>query len=294
MQIHDDDGRLILASATAEPLSETLWDRLAAFDFQPTPKDDRVMMHASKIAGGRFIWEEDLTDLIEQEDEIRRRGTELLKTTALLREESRIREEMLSTLVKNEMISKLQNEIFDGIDDLKTRIRELEGSTGAERERQTAELAVLLSYLKRRCHFFFHEVERDVISAEELYIYLDELGEIAAYAGVDVVTASALEGNVAVDQATLAYDFLYRFINLAEQYEPDERSRILCYLQSEGDTFVLRILTSFRVPLSEALLPRHYQRIATSRATVSYRDMDDMASWQLIFTRTEENRRNGV
>ena len=100
---------------------------------------------------------------------------------------------------------------------------------------------MLLAYIKRRCNLFFREQDGAVFQADELAVYMDELSEMAGYAGVRIIFTCELNGSIPVRRGAVFYDFFYGVLDWAAGLTD---LRVLAHLGSENGNVVLRMLPS--------------------------------------------------
>jgi hypothetical protein len=183
--------------------------------------------------------EEDAAVLNRINRELEESSEKLKAANLLLAEEERLGRTVHAETEKTRLMAQLENEIYGHVVRLNTMVEQLENVTN--RPKAAARITLLLCYLKRRCNLFFREREAECFPLGELTVYLDELSEIAGYAGVNVLVTGETEADVTVRRATLYYDFFYNALHWATW---QEGSRILARLGTEGGSTVLRLLSS--------------------------------------------------
>ncbi len=288
MQIVEPDGQLALAAENAEPLSGAFWERLREDDFAPRLRTEKALVQALPITGGYFLWEEDLTELLAQEAAIRRRGEELRIATALLREERNVKEELASLNLRNDLMTGIQNEVRIKQLELQERIDNFPEEP--DPELATARIAILLCYLKRRCNFFFHQLEVSTLAAEELRVYMEELAELSGIANLDVVYFSQLTEELPVAHAALAYDFLHAFMaEASERAAPGERVRVLAQMVPTTGGFALQLLLPFALDMTVCLGNQLGENIAAAGGAVEHRDLDELHGYRLVFGEADDD-----
>lgn len=282
MQIVEPDGHLALAAENAEPVTPEFWAQLLNANFAPQLRTEKALVHALPITGGYFLWEDDLTELLAQEQAIKQRGEELRIANVLLKEERNVKEELASLNLRNELMTGIQEEVKAKQLQLKARIENFDNEP--DPELATARIAILLCYLKRRCNFFFHQLEVSTLSAEELRIYMEELAELSEMANLDVVYFSQLKEELPVARAAVAYDFLYAVMQAAgEHAAPGERVRILVQMLPTQGGFAIQLLLPFAIAPEDYLKDNLDMTIAQAGGTVEHRDLDELHGYRLQF-----------
>ena len=218
MRITDSEGRIALSSQAGPPR-----------------RDDDTLLFAAPIAGGQALWQEDigaLNRLLREAQETARR--QAVANTVLAGEE-RIRRAMEEENARTQLMGQLEAEIAGHTARLSEMLENAESAGG---------IVLLLCYIKRRCNLFFRERETPhaegghMLPADELAVYIDELAELAGYAGVKIITANAMAQPLDMRRATLFYDFFYSIVACAA------RHGCSCMLAHLGPEQALRLLPS--------------------------------------------------
>jgi DNA-binding CsgD family transcriptional regulator len=185
------------------------------------------------ISGG----EEEVINRINRE--LEESAAKLKAANNLLAEEEKVKRALHEEKEKTLLMAQLETEIYGHVIRLNTMIEQLENVTN--KQKATVRITLLLCYLKRRCNLFFRERETAAFPAGELTVYMDELGEIAGYAGVKVLLTSEVRVELPIRRATLFYDFFYSVLYWATW---QEGSHILARFGLEEEHTVLRLLPS--------------------------------------------------
>ena len=157
----------------------------------------------------------------------------------MLTQEEIIKRAAQEEVEKTQLIVQLESEISEHAIRLTTMIEQLENAV--DKPKASARIALLLCYIKRRCNLFFKERETDVLSADELTVYLDEMAEIAGLSNVRIIVTSELTSPVSVRRATLIYDLFYSVVYWAAWLDSPN---ILAHLGVENGDLILRLLPS--------------------------------------------------
>lgn len=265
----DETGDAVLSSRGAPPISPSLWKRLGMDMAHPLLRDSDTQLHAVPIRGGMAVWQEDLSQLNRLRREIQDVQTRLEAANALLREEGEVKKRLL--------IAETNRVLFEQLDrDMERRIASLtqliETLPKAETPRnQTAYITLCLCHIKRRCNLFFLARQGETISGEELGIYLDELAELARYAGLQMLLRCGVSGTLEIRSAAICYDFAFEAISWALK---EDTSPLLGYLEPERGGLVFRFLpggSPGQWRLSEALMAA----VSASGGTIVCKDLDD-------------------
>ncbi|MDO5738097.1 MAG: histidine kinase N-terminal 7TM domain-containing protein [Eubacteriales bacterium] len=220
MQVCDLNGKSILRAKRARDLEAEIFKSLPGDRIGSVKLDPDTLLRTKRIPGGYFLWEEDLTELNEQEEKIAKRVRELHTANRLLSSQQAIQDELSSLKHRRKLLEELDAQSQDVLHLLYERLDQL--AWLENKEPVLKEIAILLCYLKRHSNFFFYGEKAD-IAAEELTVYMDELIEIAELSGTKILFFNNLKGTLPVAQATCFYEILYSLIAFAEGQLPNSK-----------------------------------------------------------------------
>ena len=103
----------------------------------------------------------------------------------------------------------------------------------------TAYITLRLCHIKRRCNLFFLARQGQSLLGDELGMYLDELAELARYAGLQTLIRCGQGGALDIRSAALCYDFAFESISWALK---EGASALMGYLEPEGSRLAFRFL----------------------------------------------------
>ena len=276
MQILDSEGKAALRSAAATPLDERAIAHVLSKSEKPILQDENTLLYASAIAGGFVVWRDDIESLNQLHREIEESVKKLRAATALFAEEGE-RRAMHEESAKLRLMGQLEAEIEEKTVRLTRMIDAFPEVEDMPLE--TARIALLLCYIKRRCNLFFRERETANLPADELTVYIDELSELAVSAGVKIASGSLLLGELPVRRATLLYDFFYEVVALASGCKC---STMLFSLGMQDNNVVMRLLPSEDIQLG-LLDERFLTIIAEEGGNIAIKDLDDAVGISLSF-----------
>ena len=233
----DEQGRTVLSSRGAPPVSRSIWRRISMDMAHPLLRDSDTQLHAVPIHGGMAVWQEDLSQLNRLRREILAVQTRLEAANALLREEGEVKKRLLAAQTNQALFEQLDRDMERRIQAL-GRLIETLPETPHPRD-LTAYITLCLCHIKRRCNLFFLARQGDGLPGEELSIYLDELAELARYAGLQLLIRCGQRGVLEIRRAALCYDFAFEAISWALR---ENASPLLGYLEPEGAHLVFRFL----------------------------------------------------
>lgn len=239
MQILDPTGSVRLSSAGAVPISSEVKASLLENTDRPLLQDVDVLLFADNIPGGTVVWQENVSEILKMQQEIKENIMKLEAANKLLLTERENKYRLAAAEEKVRLMDMLGDEIQSHLERMQKMIKSLESS--ADKQKDIAKITLLLCYIKRRCNLFFKEQEGGELPIEELAVYIDELSELAAYADVRVVTVCTASGSVSSRRATVLYDFFYRMLDICSSRE----STVLEQLIDTKDGVEMKLLPSF-------------------------------------------------
>ena len=233
----DESGRTVLSSCGARPVSHSVWQRLLMDMEHPLLRDRDTQFHAVFIRGGMAVWQEDLSQLNRIRKEIQDVQARLEAANVLLREEGEVKKHLMTAETKRSLFEQLDCDMEHRIASLVCLIETLP-ETEHSRE-MTAYITLCLCHIKRRCNLFFLARQGKFLPGDELSIYLDELTEVARYAGLQMLIRCGQNSGLEIRNAALCYDFAFEIISWALR---TEASPLMGCLESEGSNLIFRFL----------------------------------------------------
>jgi len=218
MRIIDSEDNIVLSSISG-----------------PLRRDDNTLLFATPIAGGRALWQEDMTALNRLHQEMEESVRKLTVANAMLAEEESIQRAVEEENARTLLLSQLEAEIAGHTARLSNMI---------ENRESAARIVLLVCYIKRRCNLFFRDRETQSLPSDELAIYIDELTELAGYAGLQIVSASEMNTSLELRRATLLYDVFYGVVDWAISGAGSQESgdrHMLASLGCEDETILMRL-----------------------------------------------------
>ena len=233
----DEHGRTVLSSRGARPVPHSLWKRLRMDMEQPLLRDSNTQLHAVPVRSGMAVWQEDLSQLNRLRQESQDVQARLEAANALLREEEEVKKRMLTAETSRALFEQLDRDMEHRIASL---ARLIEALPETEHPRDLiAYITLCLCHIKRRCNLFFLARQGAPLLEDELSVYLDELAELARYAGLQTLIRCGQKGTLEIRSAALCYDFAFETISWALK---EAASPLMGYLELEGAQLVFRFL----------------------------------------------------
>lgn len=237
LTILDENGRTVLSSRSAHPISRSIWKRLLMDMEQPLLRDSNTQLHAIPVRSGMAVWQEDLSRINRLKREIQDVQDRLEAASRLLREEGEIKKRLMTVEANRSLFEQLDRDMEQRVASLTRLIKTLPKTN--KPKGLTAYITLCLCHIKRRCNLFFLARQGELLPGDELELYLDELAELARYAGLQTLIRCGQKEALEIRRAALCYDFAFEVISWALG---ENASPLLGYLEPEGSDLVFRFL----------------------------------------------------
>lgn len=237
LTILDENGRTVLSSRSAHPISRSIWKRLLMDMEQPLLRDSNTQLHAIAVRSGMAVWQEDLSRINRLKREIQDVQDRLEAANRLLREEGEIKKRLMTVEANRSLFEQLDRDMEQRVASLTRLIKTLPKTD--KPKGLTAYITLCLCHIKRRCNLFFLARQGELLPGDELELYLDELAELARYAGLQTLIRCGQKETLEIRSAALCYDYTFETISWALK---ETASPLMGYLESEGSDLVFRFL----------------------------------------------------
>lgn len=233
----DGDGSTVLSSRSAHPISRSIWKRLLMDMEQPLLRDSNTQLHAIPVRSGMAVWQEDLSRINRLKREIQDVQDRLEAANRLLREEGEIKKRLMTVEANRSLFEQLDRDMEQRVASLTRLIKTLPKTD--KPKGLTAYITLCLCHIKRRCNLFFLARQGELLPGDELELYLDELAELARYAGLQTLIRCGQKEALEIRSAALCYDYAFETISWTLK---ETASPLMGYLESEGSDLVFRFL----------------------------------------------------
>lgn len=277
LQIINKEGDLALASANPVSVNKELLERVLASSPQPILHEEDFLIFATTIPGGYAIWQEDISKIQKLYRKIQDSSQMLARANALLTEEERLKRHINQRNAKKELMEQLEAEIAENFKRLSKMIEEL--AYLQEEAKGTTPIALLLSYIKRRCNLFFREKEGNSMCIGELVEYIDELSEISKHANFQVAIENQIKDNIDIRYATLFYDFFYALLDFLIQ---KGCAYMIIQFAIEEELLIMRLLPSENIGVF-SVEPRLTKAISAAKGNIFAKDLQETIGISISF-----------
>ncbi|MDR2973608.1 MAG: hypothetical protein LBV00_02675 [Propionibacteriaceae bacterium] len=280
MRILGADQKVAFSSAQAPTLSYAeLRELRSRATKSPLLQGADTLLYAKPIRGGLVVWQEDISKLNRMYEQLSVTTENLRAANAMLSKEKQVRSERLRAQEAERLYSVLDAEIAEKMALLGAQVRSLIEQKAPVSPEKLACLTMLLCYIKRRCNFYFLEQTDQAMPVDELFVYLDEMDELASHAGTHVAVSCGFSGALSVRQATLFYDFFYSALSwvgsTSEQYVTGQ-------LLAEAGRVKLMLMLP-RLSTAPTLSPGLQSALNVAQGTFIVKDLDDSVGISLSF-----------
>ena len=201
MQITDNDYNVYFSASSAEKISA---DDMRASQDGAIILPDKKRLRNMPVSGGRAVWTEDISELLDLREALEFQGEELEERNALLQLEYEREREHKTALEQNRLYDLLQSKTQKQLDTIDLLVQEYKTETDDEKcQVILAKIAVLGSFIKRRKNF----VLSAVVDERMLESALAESSRSLKLLGIKCVFHVDTEGGSDTETLTKAYDF---------------------------------------------------------------------------------------
>lgn len=198
------DPDFLRVYATARPVRATDAQRRAAVT-APLPLDEGTRLYGKPLSAGYAFWTGDESTLRRLNEELADAAEVLETENDLLRYENRQKEARARVDARNQVYAKAASEVYGT---QKKIAALLEGMVpGApDHAARLARVLLLNAYVKRKTNFVLLASERDTVSAEELYLALEESARFLTLCGVNASAEQKAGRAFSHQEAAALYD----------------------------------------------------------------------------------------
>lgn len=198
---------------TANPVPAGPEQRRAALS-QPLPLDPDTQLYGKRISSGCAFWLGDESTLHRLNEALADANEVLESENDLLRLENEQAAERIRVDARNQVYTKAAAEVYG----TQKKIAALLDRLQPEAEDYPSVLSRVLllnAYVKRKTNFVLQATERETVSAQELYLALDETARFLELCGVSTSVTQGTNQPFSVSDAMVLYD---SFALLAEHF----------------------------------------------------------------------------
>lgn len=233
-----------------------------------------LCLYAAPIAGGYVVWQEDVGELTSLNRSLARTNDQLGRQQAALREEERIRGELMSLNARNRIYAEIESTVSGRLSDMRERLTGMAGADEGEARRAIARINMLAGAVKRSCGLLLREKREESVSGDDLAMALSEMVEFVGYAGVKCATLFEYLGNLPCAAARVIYECFFQLCEGAVEQANDQLI-IRLYLE-EGHICLL--IMAHRQCLNEHRAADLRSWVELSGAGILTKDLGDMHS----------------
>ena len=189
---------------TAQPVDASDDQRAEALH-APLLLDRNTRLYVRRLGAGYVFWTGDESTLRRLNEELEDAAEVLETENELLRYENEQKEKRARVDARNRVYAKAAAEVYDTQKKIAALLDRL--GTGADAEKGTlARILFLNAYVKRKTNFVLLSSERDTVSAEELYLALEESARFLCLCGIDASVLKCANRAFSILETAALYD----------------------------------------------------------------------------------------
>ena len=192
-------------SGGAKPVDETIMKDTE----NGTVVFNNTILSSAPIRAGRVVWQDDVTKLNKQREELDEIRETLSEESVLIRAETEIKEKQAQADEKNRLYDKIAREVKPQLAILNGLLDKIE--KGENTKENLARVAVIGTYVKRRGNLLLLGNENGDVSVKEIENALRESLDNLKLLGIEVSLVVLGNSNISIDNALKIYD-LYQTV----------------------------------------------------------------------------------
>jgi len=205
----DNDHTVHYRSEDALPLTA---GQMKAAESAPLMLEDGIRVSGSKIRGGYTLWQEDLSELLDNLEELKELRTELEGANAVSMQNYRTDKQIRTLAEKNRLHDTLHKQTARQIDRLNEWLTMLIETDDPARKRELLRRIVVVgAYLKRRNNLILVNEQEGTVKEEELDLSIKEIMKNLQLAGINCAGSVNLGRALPADVAMALLDF-YEYV----------------------------------------------------------------------------------
>ena len=229
--IVDDDYNAKYTSGGAMPVNEEEMRESKS----GTVAIGNTLLSSAPIRAGRVLWQDDVTILNRQREELDDVRESLAEESVLIRAETEIKENQAKADEKNRLYDRIARDVKPQLVIISSLLDKAE--KGENVKNNLTRVAVMGSYVKRRGNLLLIGSERGVIPIREVENAIRESSDNLRLIGIDVSLAVSGNLDIPLDYALKVYDLYERVVEVTL----DSMTAIFIRLKSINDKIQLSI-----------------------------------------------------
>lgn len=209
MTVVDNNYNTYYRSEDALPLSAK---RMQETESMPIILKGGIRVSGADIRGGRMVWQEDISELIDVLEELTALREELKDSNSVSMNNYQLDKKIQTLAEKNRLHDELHRQTAHQINLLNSWLKKLIDTDDAVEKRELLRRIIVVgAYLKRRNNLILVNEQDGIIKAEELELSLKEMMKNLQLAGISCACSLQLEHNIPSNVAMKLFDF-YEYV----------------------------------------------------------------------------------
>lgn len=205
----DNEYTVHYRSDDALPLTP---DQMKASESGSVMLEGGIRLSASRIRGGRTLWQENLSELLDVLDELQELRTELEGSNAVSMQNYQMDRQIRTLAEKNRLHDELHGQTAHQIDLMDRWLKKLiETHDPKEKKELLCRIVVVGAYLKRRNNLILVNEQDGIIKEEELNLSIKEMMRNLQLARINCASSVQLGRELPAEVAMKLFDF-YEYV----------------------------------------------------------------------------------
>ncbi|MGM9531605.1 histidine kinase N-terminal 7TM domain-containing protein [Intestinibacter sp.] len=274
-QIVDDNYKPRFTSSSSQPISEKL---MRSAEIEPV-KYDNSILHSKRISGGHVLWCDDISTIVDLQEELQEIQEQLSENNELLKAEVELKKQKIKAEEKSKLYDRIAKEVSPQLSKVREYLKQADNKPEIAQS-LISKICVMGAYIKRRGNLLLLGEEGYEISAKELeYCVRESLDNLNL---CDIITSldSDCDGTVPLKNAVAVYD-LYEKIVEALLYD---MNAMLIRLSCNTGDISLRI----QIGCNQKIVEEIISELALSEGIIDYEIQDEDVMIDVFISRGGE------
>lgn len=244
LEIIDSDGKQVFHSEGVRSLSEEDIKAVENSDEACVKEDDPdVLLSRIDIPGGVAVWQQDISAINRDAEELRRSIRSLQNANKALAKRERVEAQRVSEKEKLRLFDELDEEIKSALAELRDIVSRLPDEMTEENADEYKTLvgaaSFVLCYIKRRSSLHFKRMGKVVVSFDDVVTRVSELCEFAGQTGLACAAYQSVGGSLPADKAEVFYDFCFGVLDYSMRHNCDS---VILRFYSENECIIMSVI----------------------------------------------------
>ena len=207
--VTDHDGMIHYRSDDVRHLTK---EQIRETQKAPVLLENGIRVSGSRIRGGRVLWQEDISELLDVLEELKELHRELADANAVSMQNYKMDKKIRILTERNRLHDELHRQTAPQIDKMNHWLQELSETTDAEEKKDLLRhIVVAGAYLKRRNNLILVNEQDGIIKREELRLSVEEMMKNLKLVGIECACTVEYDRDLPANVAMRLFDF-YEYV----------------------------------------------------------------------------------